>query len=81
MVQKFWKDKNLRYIGEKDYVDENENEDVDGGGSDAVVLTFDHLQGAFIPLLLRLACGLIVFLIDLFCFSFRKLTNNLLLTL
>jgi len=32
MVQKFWEDINLQYIGEKVYVEENENEDADGGG-------------------------------------------------
>jgi len=71
MVQKFWEDINLRYIGQKDDVDENEDEDAKDG-SDVVVLNVDHLEGAFILLLLGLACGTTMFILELLCFSLRK---------
>jgi hypothetical protein len=72
MVQKFWEDINLRDIGQKDDKDDAEDEDADVGVSDAVVLTVTHLQGAFNLLLLGLTFGLIVFIIELLCFCFRK---------
>jgi hypothetical protein len=73
MVNKFWEDIMRQKIGhEEEYGDEYEDEDADGGGSDAVVLTVTHLQGAFIFLLLGLTFGLIVFIIELLCFCFRK---------
>ena len=74
MVDHFWEDIKVKDIGHKEGEDEDEDgvEDDDEGGSDAVVLTLDHLQGAFSLLILGLAFGLIVFIIELLCFSVRK---------
>jgi len=73
MVQKLLEDIKLQHIGKKEQDDyDYGDEDADGGGSDTVVLTVDHMHGAFILLLLGLACGLIVFLRELICFRFGK---------
>ena len=73
MVHKFWEDIKLKNIGQKEKgTHEDRDEDPEEGGSDVVVLNVDHLQGAFILLLLGLACGLTVFIIELLCFSLRK---------
>jgi hypothetical protein len=73
MVHKFFEDIKLQDIAQKEQgVHEDGVEDAVEGGSDVVVLTLDHLQGVFILLLLGLACGLTVFLIELLCFRFRK---------
>ena len=73
MVQKFWEDIQLGHVTQKEQgVHEDREDDAEGRESDVVVLTVDHLQGAFILLLLGLACGLILFIIELLCFSFRK---------
>jgi hypothetical protein len=73
MIHKFFEDVNLRNIAQKEQgFDEDGDEDADESGSDVVVLTLDHLQGAFILLLLGLACDLTVFIIELLCFRFRK---------
>jgi hypothetical protein len=73
LVDQFWEDIRRRHIGGVDEDgDGDEDEDAEGDGSDAVVLTVDHLQGAFILLLLGLAFGLIVLIIELLCFIFRK---------
>jgi hypothetical protein len=63
----------------KDEGDEKEDEDADRGRSDAVVLSVTHVEGAFILLLLGLACGLIVLVIERPCFRFRKYTFHPLL--
>jgi len=62
MVKHFWEDIKLQELG-------NIEED---GDEDHVVLTFDHQQGAFSLLILGLAFGLIVFIIEFLYFSFRK---------
>jgi hypothetical protein len=69
MVQKLWEDIKLEHIAKKE---KDVYEYGDEGGPDTVVLTVDHLHGAFILLLLGLACGLIVFLRELLCFRFGK---------
>ena len=73
MVQKFWEDLEVFYrFGQIDEEgDEFDDENTDGHVSEAVVLTVDHLQGAFFLLLLGLAFSLTVFIIELFCFIFR----------
>jgi hypothetical protein len=73
MVQKFWLDIKMEQNAQKKQGGhEDEDEDAEGGGSDAVVLTVDHLQGAFSLLKLGLACGLTVFITELLCFTCRK---------
>jgi hypothetical protein len=62
MVEHFWEDIKLQELG---HIEED-------GDEDHVVLTFDHQQGAFSLLILGLAFGLIVFIIEFLCFSFRK---------
>jgi hypothetical protein len=71
MVTKVWQDIRRREIGHKEG-DEEEEDDDDDGGSDAVVLTLNHLQGAFILLVLGLAFGLVVFILELIIFTFRN---------
>ena len=70
MVDHFWEDIKMRNIGHTE--EEDEDEDDEEGGSDAVVLTLNHLQSAFILLILGLAFGIIVFIIELICFSVRN---------
>jgi hypothetical protein len=73
MVNHFWEDIRLRDIGHKKEDGEKDgDEDDEEGGSDAVVLTLNHLQSAFILLILGLAFGVIVFIIELLCFIARK---------
>jgi hypothetical protein len=73
IVQKFWTDIKLNHIGHIDEDgDEGAEEDADGDGSDADVLTVHHLQGAFILLLLGLAFGISVFIIELIYFNLKK---------
>jgi hypothetical protein len=73
MVQHFWDRIKMRDIGNtKEDGDKDGDEDDDEGSDDAVVLTLDHLQGAFILLMLGLAFSLIIFIMELLCFSFRK---------
>jgi hypothetical protein len=72
MVEHFWEDIKMRDIGHKDDGDEDGDEDDEEEASVAVVLTLNHLQGAFSLLILGLAFSLIVFIIELLCFSFRK---------
>jgi hypothetical protein len=73
MVKKFWEDIKRREIGHtEEDEEEDEDEDADGDGSDADVLTVADLQGTFILLLLGITCGLIVFVIELLCFSVTK---------
>ena len=82
MVKHFWEDIKMREIGQKDDVNDNEDEDDDEDGPDAVVLTVTHLEGAFILVILGLACGVIVFLIELLSllqiqkYQFRLLLNT-----
>jgi hypothetical protein len=72
MVQKFLEDIKRYYHIE--HIDQDGDDDEDEGAvedwSDAVVLTVGHLQGAFILLLLGLAFGLIVLIIEVLYFSF-----------
>jgi hypothetical protein len=73
MVEKFWEDIKRRHIGDVDEDGNNdEDEDAEGDGSDVVVLTLDHLQGAFILLLLGLAFGLLMFILEILSFILRK---------
>jgi hypothetical protein len=74
MVKQFWERIKMRDIGHAmEDGDEDGDEDNDEDGSDdAVVLTLDHLQGAFSLLILGLAFGLIVFIMELLFFGFRK---------
>jgi hypothetical protein len=73
MVQKFWENIKMVHIANKEQdLHEDGNKEADGDGDDAVVLTVAHLQGEFILLLLGLICGLIVFVIELLCFSVSK---------
>ncbi|GFG37170.1 hypothetical protein Cfor_00419 [Coptotermes formosanus] len=73
MVQKLRKNTSLYYHMEDTDHDGDDDEygDPEVDGSDAVVLTLNHLQGAFILLLFGLALGLSVFIIELRYFSFR----------
>jgi hypothetical protein len=73
IVQKFWDDIKQQHIGQKEKgVHKDGDKDAQDGGPDVVVLTLDHLEGAFIFLLLGLACSLTVFIIELLCFTSRK---------
>lgn len=73
IIQKFWTDIRLRHIGNIDEDGDKDDEgEADGDGALAVVLTVQHLQGAFILLLLGLACSLAMFITELLYFSFRE---------
>ena len=74
MLKHFWEHIKMRDIGHtiEDGDDDGDEDDDEDGSDSAVVLTLDHLQGAFILLILGLAFGLIVFIMELVCFSFRK---------
>jgi hypothetical protein len=73
MVQKFWTDIELSHIGcISEDGEEGEAEDADGGGSGADVLTVQHMQGAFIMLLLGHAFSICVFVTELTFFNFTK---------
>ncbi|PNF21340.1 hypothetical protein B7P43_G02094 [Cryptotermes secundus] len=73
ITQKFWTDIRLRYVGNVDEdADKGDEGKADGDDDPAVVLSVQHLQSAFILLLLGLACSLSVFITELFYFSFRK---------
>jgi hypothetical protein len=73
MVQNLWESIKLQHTAKKEQAGyEYGDGGTDGGRSDAVVLTVDHLHGAFILILLGLACGLVVFLGELICFRLGK---------
>jgi hypothetical protein len=75
IIQKFWTDIRLRYIGNiDDYSDDDDEEDADDDDDDLMdVLTVQHLQGAFILLLLGLACSFAVFITELLYFNIKEL--------
>jgi hypothetical protein len=69
IIQKFWTDIKLRYVRNTD------DDDLEGADEDdalAVVLTVQHLEGAFILLLSGLTCSLATFIIELVYFRFTE---------
>jgi hypothetical protein len=73
IIRKFWTDIRLRYIGNvDDHSDDDDEEDADDDDHLADVLTVQHLQGAFILLLLGLACSLAVFIAEWLYFNIKE---------
>jgi len=71
IVNHFWEDIKIRHLTHKEENGEEDGDEEDEE-SGAVVLTLNHLQSAFSLLRLGLAFGLIVFIIELLCFSVSK---------
>jgi len=78
IVEKFWTDIKLSHIGhideegEGEGEEEEEDKDEDGDGSDADVLTAEHMEGAFILLLLGHGIGMTIFTAELLYFNCKK---------
>jgi hypothetical protein len=73
IIQKIWTDIRLRHIGNIDEDgDEDDEEDADGDGALADVLTVQHLQGAFILLLLGIVFSTATFITELICLRVKE---------
>jgi hypothetical protein len=72
ITQKFWTDIRLRYIRNVDDNSDDDDEEDDEESASLDVLTVQHLQSAFILLLLGLSCSLAAFLMELLYFKLKE---------